>query len=77
VRAARACSINYSKLQMLHDEVKEKYFRKGKDKTTLSSCEISSMALMARLNRLENKLELLIDKVIDAVITGTSPKTFL
>jgi len=61
---------------MLYDEVKEKNFRKGKDKATLSSFLTRNQfnALMARLNRLENKLELLIDKVIDEVNNGNKPK---
>ena len=61
---------------MLYDEVKEKYFRKGKDKTTLSSVLTGDQfhTLMARLEGLENKLEFLINKVIDEVNNGNKPK---
>jgi len=49
---------------------------KVKDKTTPSSFLTRDRfnALMARFNRLENKLELLIDKVIDEVNNGNKPK---
>jgi len=53
-----------------------KYFGKGKNKTTLSSFAMQDQfnTLMARLDGLENKLELLIDKVIHEVNNGYKPK---
>ena len=61
---------------MKYDEIKEKYFKEGKNEKIRFSFVTQRQfnTLMERLDRLENKLELLIDKVIDEVNNGNKPR---
>lgn len=55
-----------------YDEIREKYFNKSTHKSPVTQDQFYT--LMAKLDRLESKLELLINKVIDEVNNGNKPK---
>jgi len=55
-----------------YNKIREKYFNKSAYRSVLMQDQF--YALLARLDRLEKKLKILIDKVIDEVNNGNRPK---